>query len=447
MNNQENPNPNKPKQEQVLPREDGSAVENQEAVFKNEAERILSDIEATANQSVEAALDTAKIVETSQLPAEHKTQLRNRLKRSLKKLFRTFTFATALTGAAGVANYALTRYSVKPEANISYRGRVLTIYAHQDKETTHIIEVLSGKAQLSDSDKKNILLDYLTDELKAFHEEGEYEGIDENDLNERSLTDLMGTAREFMNVRGDKQQLITDPNPETFDPELYDALWKLEQVCGNPKVRFRLGGKKSFFQLYNAGRNFYNPYTNTVFIDIGDNEVTVDNYIVELSHGKQFNENPISSNILALKGIVKAVKGAIVGENVTDNGEVNRSVDNSYEKLYEEPGTLEHDAHQVIQPKLRSELENLTPMRTAQKRAEQQRQEQITQQIQVEIKKIEEEEKKKLNEAQDAYFKERFGRKVDLDVDKLSEEYGNNTRQIQKDFLQKKMEVYKRFGR
>jgi hypothetical protein len=452
MKRQENPNPNRRETERVSPpKQTKHPIENHEVDSENETEQALGSIEATSNQSIEAALDTAKMIETSPFPSKRKEQLRGGLKRSLKKIFRIFSFATVLTGAAGMADYTLTRYKVEPRPVAS--GGIN--YEHQDPETTHIINVLAGKEQLNDSDKKDILIDYLTDELPSHQREGDYNYINPADLKNKSLGELTEIAEKFVHIENPDGQfiypeeklknIITNPNPEAFDPQLCNALWKLEQECGNPKVRFRLATKKKMFGLYNPGRSFYNSNTNTAFIDISDNEATIDNYIAELSHGRQFDRSPISSNLLYVRDIIKTAKGFLAGDEASaDQNNVVGRAERSYNRLYEEPGTLEYDAHNVIQPKLRSELEALTPTRTAKQKENQLYQERIIQQMREEIKKLDEEEKKALDAA--FYYYANLVRSEKIgEADKLDKEYSDRAWQIREEFRKKKEAVHKRF--
>jgi len=445
MNSRENQSLNKDGAEQASSQEQTTPqVEKFEEGSEHETELALDSIESTSNKSADEALDTAKMIETSPLPRTRKEQLRDKLGRNLKRLFRVLSFASVLTGAAGMADYGLTRYRVE-ETKSGDAGGI--IYNHQDKETTHIINTLAGKESLNESDKRDILIDYITEQLQMLHEREQYLEIGQSDVNKMPLDDLTELAKEFKFVTGGLNKLITDPGPEAFDPELYNALWKLEQECGSPKIKFRLASKKNIFKLYNPNSSFYNPYTNTAFIDIGANAETIDNYIAELSHGKQFAENPITSNLLAVKGIVKSAKGALAGEGP---GAVRSGADDrihrSYEQLYQEPGSLEYDAHKVIQPKLLAEMDSLTPSRTAgAERAELQR-EQINSRVRTEINKIDAEEQKKLDEALRSYFQKKIIAKDSAESDKLLEQYRNQVLRIHDEFQKKKDTAAKGFG-
>lgn len=423
MNSPENPNLNKKGLEKFPPAE--------------QAEQFLGSIKETTEQSIKAASDTAKTIEASSFSAEHKEKLRDKLKRSIKKMFRIFSFAAALTGAAGMADYTLTRYKVEQKTGAN--GGV--VYIHQDQETTHIINILSGKEQLSNFDKKDILLDYLTDELKSFHEDGQYEAISQSGLEKMSFSELEEIAREFMHVRGFVRHLFTDSNPgiETFDQELYNALWKLEKECGNPKVRFRLGSKKSILNLHDPDRSFYQSFTNTIFIDMGENETAIEYYISELSHGKQFDQNPVSSYVMGVKDVLKTIKGALVNRE---------NLDSSYGNLYDQSGTLEYQAHKELQPKLETELESLTPIRTAQKGEEHRKQEENNEKFKAAIERLSEEKHTLLNKSEDIYFDKLYKTKNQIERDKLNQELRDRASKIEEEYLNRRntiFESYKKF--
>ncbi len=329
MNKQENINPsknetspNKSTEEAIIP------LESQEVDLIHKAEQALISIEETSTQVTGAALETAGFIDKKPLSSLQKDKFRTRLERKIKKMVRILSFATLLTSAVGVADYELTRYKV--EIKIESNGDVT--YAHEDPLTTHAINVLAGKEKFNDSDK-----------LK------------------------MPTV---------------NPVQNDFDPELYDALWQLNKKCGSPKVNFKSPGETSMLGSFSLGKNFYNPYTNTIFIDIRDSETNIANYIAELSHGKQFDQNPISSNLLAVKGILQSIKEGVSNKANFVTPQINTisrrieiGIKKSYKHRYNEPGTLEYDAHEVIEPSLHSEFKALTPTKTAKEKEENLRQE------------------------------------------------------------------------
>src|SRR3989344_7950786 len=129
MSKEENPNRNK--NEITSP----SSIEQpfiskggQELNPINEAEQVLNSLGEMSRQITGTALETAEIIENSELSKIEKDKFRAKLKIRIKKIIRIFSFATLFTGVASIADYKLTRYSVKSE--IGENGNI--IYTHED---------------------------------------------------------------------------------------------------------------------------------------------------------------------------------------------------------------------------------------------------------------------------------------------------------------------------
>jgi hypothetical protein len=352
MEGQENQNLNRPQPKQVLPiGQTKPPIESGEsAASEDQTEQVVKDsIDRISDQSTQLALDTAQTIETSSLSSESKQQLRDKLKRSLKAILSILSFAGVLIAFQAdkfMHQHKLTRYKV--ESKIANNNE--TIYTHQDPETTHIINILAGKEKLSESDRKRIASDYLVGELEFFHQKGQFEDISEIDIRKMSSDELDNLAIRFARLKNKPRKLVSyELDSISFDPELYNALWKLEQECGNPKVRFKI-------RLDKDPRSNYDITTNTITININDDHIG-DSYLSELAHGKQFDQEPIYSAFLVnihdkMKIKIKMLPGS-------------KDKEKSYDELYNEPGTLEYNAHHIIEPKLQSELKALRPKRTA----------------------------------------------------------------------------------
>ena len=90
--------------------------------------------------------------------------------------------------------------------------------------------------------------------------------------------------------------------------ELYQALWKLEQECGNPKVRFLTEERKGISGTLASGDDHYNPFTNTVFINMNKGEEMLECLVAEFSHGKQFHKNPLRTSLEGIKSYAWTAK-------------------------------------------------------------------------------------------------------------------------------------------
>lgn len=273
---------------------------------------ISETTEKTVDASIEKAATIAKKIDSSSLSVERKEKLRYKLARGLRKLVSIASFAGAISATI---NYTATRHTV--ESKVGDTGEIS--YIHEDAETTHLINVLAGKDTLTHAE---------LEELK-----------------------IQGTS----------------PKMGSYDEELYKALWALEQESGNPKVRFFVNQRKEhpIKFLLSKNRSNYDPVTNTVYINIfSSDEEVLHQYIAELSHGIQFDQHPITSTTKSISDIVPLIGKALLQKSDATNTSLIGRFVNNYSSTYEMPGTLEHDAHSIIEPTLENKLRDLTPKRT-----------------------------------------------------------------------------------
>jgi len=129
---------------------------------------------------------------------------------------------------------------------------------------------------------------------------------------------------------------------------IYDLVWQMEQECGNPRVRTQMEGY-GFTPVSDFGAAaHYTPYKNTIYISLYDLYFhNPDNSIVaEMSHAKQYKENPIGTHIRFARDAINVLRSA--GINSPE------AIGDEYRKLYQKPGSVEHEAHKVIEPYLMS---------------------------------------------------------------------------------------------
>jgi hypothetical protein len=141
----------------------------------------------------------------------------------------------------------------------------------------------------------------------------------------------------------DKQKFNKRLQEEASEAD-YESIMKLDAKYGSPKV-VMIPTKDGEFH-----RPYYNPFTETIYIgSYADNPYPLmDDYIAELSHHKQFKEK--SPWLRGLKDF-----GSMF-YNMLKHGE--SSVE-AYERLYNTPGTVEHQAHEEIEPELEEERNKL----------------------------------------------------------------------------------------
>jgi N-acetyl-anhydromuramyl-L-alanine amidase AmpD/predicted metal-dependent hydrolase len=135
------------------------------------------------------------------------------------------------------------------------------------------------------------------------------------------------------------------------DPEVYEALVKLQMRHGNPHVSLK--NKPSFFDPRDPDdsedmRPHYNPDKQRIYLQDTDNAYKLrQHYLAELAHQKQVeNKGPLDFNLRILSGLGRT------GWNMIKNFE---SPTNAYKREYDTPGSLEYEAHEEIEPKLQDE--------------------------------------------------------------------------------------------
>ncbi len=279
------------------------------------------------------------------------------------------TAELATLGAAVLAlNYARTRYEVTKVIAPATREKV---YTHSDETTSQILNALSGKGEWPDSIKRELYRREVT-RVSKFLEVPLPDNFET--LSTKELTDtLTSIIKEYKSKHPNQSSSRFETmSPEerakwalertvpryTYNKKLYDALWKLEVEAGSPMVRLA-GTEESI--LREAGQSYYDPFTNTAYIHIGEfanskdggsySGDPIDNLVGEWTHSYQFNTNPVGS---AVTGITDTLRSFI-------NTYVNStSYATERRKDYETPGTLEY-GHQVIEPKFREKVDEASP--------------------------------------------------------------------------------------
>lgn len=133
-----------------------------------------------------------------------------------------------------------------------------------------------------------------------------------------------------------------------YDPEQSDALIETGMKYGTPHVTIHKGKPGFFDPTYPNDPNKIRPHYIARRIHLGDNsEDWSGDYLAELAHHKQMMKfGPIDFTSRVIKMMPRIIKNTI-----TNNG--------GYEKEYETPGSIEYEAHQEIEPKLRDEYNDL----------------------------------------------------------------------------------------
>ena len=267
---------------------------------------------------------------------------RERLEHKLKKYGRILSVAAGLTVVGIATNYEKTRYGIT-EVNEGSSVR----YSHEDQETTQIIEYLSGKKDLDRAVKFNLakaeIVDWLRDGIKIDIPLG-MENLSELEFQKVALKLLEGREDDCGAKIAELQNDSWIDNIVTYysdnDGGIYKALWEIENISGSPRIRWKLSDQSYVRSLVSGStsRPYYNPVNNTMYIS---RSTGVSDILAEAAHATQFRKMPITSILKSLKTGVEAIRSR------------------DYDATYKIQGTLEHDAHSVIEPQLHKKFDEV----------------------------------------------------------------------------------------
>jgi hypothetical protein len=166
------------------------------------------------------------------------------------------------------ADHALTRWNVEQEQD-PQTSRLK--YKHQDPETTHIINVLSGQEQLSEEEELKLIKGHLThDSFFPFVvASGAWQGSKE-ELAQADSTTIIAVLKSLKQHEHSESKPTEKTDEEylkdyfTLEPGIeddlvYKTLWELMEKAGNPKIRLGMG--TGFLKHANGN---YNSITNTI---------------------------------------------------------------------------------------------------------------------------------------------------------------------------------------
>lgn len=126
------------------------------------------------------------------------------------------------------------------------------------------------------------------------------------------------------NLPDNQTQQFLDYYKKKDSKEGADAFNSLRYENNNPSVKMT------------NDRSNYNPFTNTLNVDTSDYRGIQDNSLAELAHAQQFKNNLIGNYAKLLKDRL------FIGSD----------------KSYSTKGTIENEAHSIIEPKLRTQYQN-----------------------------------------------------------------------------------------
>lgn len=134
-----------------------------------------------------------------------------------------------------------------------------------------------------------------------------------------------------------------------FDEGTYEAIWRLEQEVGAPRVRLSYSAAASGMAFFAAESDgFYDGMSNTVYLNFGGIEART--LIAEMAHSQQRKEAPISTAFRELLALGRVISRTAKEMSVS-------SAKSAYGAEYSLPGSIEQEAHGPIEGKLRERFE------------------------------------------------------------------------------------------
>lgn len=272
------------------------------------------------------------------------------------KILRATQHALLLAGAvssitaAGFSGEAVSQRKIKESTGSD--GSI--IFTHSDLETTQILDYLTGKSPLPETERLRLLRAYLR---QGYEVEGIGAPANLNVLNEEALKEAVYVYYKTVGKESEEgaregaQGFVSDGVPEyEFNPKLYRKLWKLQREVGAPRIRWAFDGGFDA-RMVGSERANYDGLSNTVYIY----PLTAFNDLIsEDSHAYQRKHLPWQTSLRWVYDGATTLMRAVVTK--TD-----LRVAYSYD--YRTPRSVEHVAHTEIEPKLRDSLDGEYPTR------------------------------------------------------------------------------------
>lgn len=294
----------------------------------------------------------------------------------ITSLLKVASMTLALYGSYDASSYATSRYEITTE--MGRDGN--TEYEHEDQETTRILRFLTGAEALTPEDRilfyrqivREAYREYLSTK-RIFLSEGQDDNSFEQfqDLEQT----LPGTKEELRELLIDlyikKDELLGTIDKAkskqkayilfneleqpyiNYNSNLEKAIWELQIKVGSPRIRWADSKANTWSYIHSSvagpSRANYSPGDNTIYLTPGSfNSESLGMVLTsEDAHALQFNTNPISSRIRIILDMTKTT---------IDSLKELKSLYAAQHDQYHTPGSIEHEAHSVIEPQLINEL-------------------------------------------------------------------------------------------
>ncbi len=258
-----------------------------------------------------------------------------------KKLFKSLQIAVAATIAACAMHHA---YEFRDKTSKTEED---SKWSHNDKETEHILNTLSGKESFTESEKAYIAR-YIITEWCEKKKITSPQGINQWDT--KQIEYYISTLPKDSQLRHKynyvKNWVIENP---IFMKHIHEELWKTEKACGSPYIRWQKPEDSLLLTLSKEKhREHYNSVNNTIYLAPEDLGLRMySQFLAEASHAEQFKQSPLASYTTAIANIGEAALNAVTHGT---------SFSREWDTFYDTPGTLEFDAHSIREKKLTNQF-------------------------------------------------------------------------------------------
>ena len=154
---------------------------------------------------------------------------------------------------------------------------------------------------------------------------------------------------------------LSNVTKANFSAKQYDAVWSMHQVHGNPKVKITEDFSPNKME---GTRAYYYGAYNEMYLGVGDSKTPLDlrDWIAELAHSEQYwvkyskdemDERNRQEDIFL--DSISVIEGQQSEMNPNAFPVDWKVLKDKY--MYDKEGTIEYEAHKIIEPQLRKELE------------------------------------------------------------------------------------------
>ncbi len=284
-------------------------------------------------------------------PAER--EVVEKCKKKSSTILRAFgRIASALTFVGFVGGIAIDQLVNRNDIEVREMQEKNT-YRHSDPETTHLINYLAGKENLSEDELMQALRTIMRGVLEKFDHMNLPEDFDH--YSAEQLDDFFSQHQEFGMPKGELIKFVREQAHRECprNAEIYNELWQLEKESGAPQVRINTSFA-AFAQSKEGGpRAHYSSLTHTIYLNTPFVGCELDEFFGEMAHAEQFTPNSTARYSNMGRGVWDLLRVAM-------RARLNPAhLVEEYNKTYQQPGTIEYEAHGVIAPRLRDKYKKL----------------------------------------------------------------------------------------